>query len=191
MIIGDPDKFAIVYDPYILSPSSTEVSFILGTFEIIFDYEHLVKRYANWTINSIVFGLSDVLDNYKKARVIPIQFLNLKTLVNLAIADLGYGLDPDEIKIKYHQENFKIEEYATWTYMREIADLGYEFFIFKTEDHDIICYTHDLGETVHSVEVPKGYVEYVFSNLPTDEELIAIAKAQKIPIFNYAQNSPT
>jgi hypothetical protein len=191
MIIGDLDKFAIVYDPYILSPSSTEVSFILGTFEIIFDYEHLVKRYANWTINVIFGGLSRVLDDYQKARVLPTKDVNLKTLVNLAIADVGYGLDPDEIKIKYHQENFNIEEYAIWAPMREIEDLQLMFFIFKTEDHDIICYTQDYGETVHSVDVPKGYIEFVLSNLPSKEDLIKIAKTQKIPIFNYAQNSPT
>jgi hypothetical protein len=189
MIIGDPDKFAFVYDPYILSESNPDVSYVYGTFEIIFDYEHLVKRYANWTINVIFGGLSRVLDNYQKARVLTTKDVNLKTLVNLAIADLGYGLDPDEINVKYHQENFKIEEYATWAFMHEIHDLRLMFFIFKTEDHDIICYSQDHGETVHSVEVPKGYIEYVFSNLPSKEDLIKIAKTQKIVALGNTPNT--
>lgn len=188
MIIGDPDKFAFVYDPYLLSESNPEVSFVYGTFEIIFNYEHLVKRYANWTINVIFGSLSRVLDDYQKARVLPSKDVNLKTLVSLAIADLGYGLDPDETKIKYHQEKLNIEEYAIWASMREIEDLGYQFFIFKTEDYDIICYSQDYGETVHSVEVAKSYIEFVFSNLPSKEDLMKIAKTQKIPLLDKTPN---
>jgi hypothetical protein len=169
IIYNEKYKLGIMWDIHFYSEDK---SFVYGNINFIIENELFPKKFAN------NFTLGTVFSNLKTCLHTKWSLAG-ESFEKFGDRELG-DREVDFARIDYETELDYVEELEIFTI--EMTELGDKFgeecdanclqlWIGYSGDEERLFYSEDFGETFRETRFPKGTLENIISQLPSNEEL--------------------
>ncbi|RAX06691.1 immunity 42 family protein [Photorhabdus bodei] len=161
MIYGNPTLFSISYD---VIEYSDDNYWKFGILNFIIDDEIYPAKGSNYTLHMAFNYLKDSGIEISNTRPFDIN-LNINDIELISVLAHSHGMlldtDSDDMELP------EINPIGVFLSPLEIADVGfYLFYLLINNNTEALIYSADYGVSAKKIELPKGTVNKVISELP-------------------------
>jgi hypothetical protein len=161
MIYGNPVFFSISYD---VIEHSEDNYWKFGILNFIIDDEIYPAKGSNYTLHMAFNYLKESKNEILNANPIKMDF-NISSLELMEILAHSHRIlldtDCDDMELP------EVDPIGVFLSPLEISDVGfYLFYLLMDDDTELLIYSANYGVNVKRIELPKGTVNKVISELP-------------------------